>query len=110
MRNVLFIPMVPTPLPSARNSANFYSILLAEWEDGGEVRAKVKADTGARKGNPQQHRIPIPPQKENMAKEEKANLRRLDLANLNSLVLAATVVSPATWLETATRDSKGRNR
>ena len=72
--NVSFTLMVTIPLPNVRNYETSNSILLKEWEEGGEARTNVKAQD-ARKENKQHHGIPILPEKANMAREKKAKLR-----------------------------------
>jgi hypothetical protein len=67
--------METIPLPNVRNYDNSNSILLEEWEEGGEARTKVKAEKEMRKENKQHHGIPILPQKENMARAKKAKLK-----------------------------------
>ncbi len=74
MTNVLSILMATIPLTNVRNYETSNSILLEEWEEGGEAQTNVKAKD-ARKENKQHLETPLPLQKANMAREKKAKLR-----------------------------------
>ena len=99
MRSTL---MATIPLPIARNFATSNFIPLETREDGGEECIKTEDEKGARKENLR----PIGLLKEKGAKEARVNLRHSEIANPNLLVLAAIVVSPATWPAIATKDKK----
>ncbi len=109
MTNVLSIPIATIPLPNVRNYETSNSILLEEWEEGGEARTNVKAKD-ARKENKQHHGIPILLQKANMAREKKAKLRHWVPENLSSLEPAVIVASSGTWPETATNYNKEQHQ
>jgi hypothetical protein len=107
--NVLSILMATIPLPNVRNYETSNSILLEEWEEGGEAQTNVKAKD-ARKENKQHLGTPLPLQKANMARETKAKLRHWVPENLSSLAPAVIVASSGTWPETATNDNKEQHQ
>jgi hypothetical protein len=94
--------MATIPLPNARNFGIYSCILLETREDGGEACTKTEAEESVRKE--EARTIGLLKAKEE--KEARVKLRHSEIANLNLLVLAAIVVSSATWPAIAIKDKK----
>ena len=86
MRSTL---MATIPLPNARNFGIYSCILLETREDGGEACTKTEAEESVRKEEARTTGL----LKAKAEQEARVKLRHSEIANLNSLVLAAIVGS-----------------